>query len=87
MSMDFNTNTMSYNTDFWTPKQWEQFGASGGTIGKGGSLMMDGVELSTGATSILPDWLSGNNLKDLKYDYGYGGYWCAGCRWFSRSLQ
>lgn len=37
--LTYNPDTGSYNTAFWTPEQWKNFGAAGGTI-NGDKLMI-----------------------------------------------
>ena len=45
-SMGYDANTGGYDTSFWTPEQWQKFGASGGTIGANG-------EVITGTGNVL----------------------------------
>ena len=45
-NMGYDPNTGGYNTSFWTPEQWQKFGASGGTIGANG-------EVITGTGNVL----------------------------------
>lgn len=51
----------SYQTDFWSPEQWQQFGSEGGTIGDNGSLMFGSGGAEGGGAM---DWL-GQNSKGL----------------------
>lgn len=44
--MRYDPNTGGYDTSFWTPEQWQKFGASGGTTGANG-------ELITGTGNVL----------------------------------
>ena len=37
--MGYDANTGGYDTSFWTPEQWQKFGASGGTIDNSGQLL------------------------------------------------
>ena len=47
----WNANTGGYDTSFWTPEQWQQFGASGGTVGNTGELLINNAPLSTAQIS------------------------------------
>ena len=46
-----------YNTDFWTPEQWQEFGANGGIVGSNGELIFgNGTSNELGTM----DWLNKN---------------------------
>jgi hypothetical protein len=42
--LTYNPNTGSYNTTFWSPEQWKNFGAAGGKV-VGDKLMLDGTPI------------------------------------------
>ena len=48
--LNFDANTASYNTDFWSPEQWQSFGSSGGYVDNG-KLMLDGNQISVPETA------------------------------------
>ena len=48
----------SYDTSMWTPEQWQAFGASGGTIGNNGEIIM-------GTNMYSPKTTNNNNLFGL----------------------
>lgn len=43
--LNFDANTGSYDTNFWTPEQWQKFGAAGGTV-VGDKLVLDGNQIN-----------------------------------------
>lgn len=53
--MKRNPNTGSYETGFWSPEQWSNFGASGGTIGKNGELIVGTGQTYNPITNTLGD--------------------------------
>lgn len=57
--MGYDANTGGYDTSFWTPEQWQKFGASGGTIGPNG-------EVITGTGNAL----TSDQLKPANLDTG-----------------
>ena len=64
-NMGYNAGIGGYNTDFWTPEQWKQFGASGGTVDNSGQLLLGDNSLNplTGTlTSIKPIGLDTGGL-------------------------
>lgn len=67
-NMNYNKDIGGYNTDFWTPEQWKQFGASGGTVDNSGRLLLGDNSLNplTGTlTSIKPIDLDTGGLFGL----------------------
>ena len=67
--MGYDANTGGYNTSFWTPEQWQKFGASGGTIGPNG-------EVITGTGDVL----TRDQLKPVNLDTG-GLFGLSGNQW------
>ena len=67
--MGYDANTGGYDTSFWTPEQWQKFGASGGTIGPNG-------EVVTGTGSML----TSDQLKPANLDTG-GLFGLSGNQW------
>ena len=53
--MNWNPNTGSYETGFWSPEQWSNFGASGGTVGKNGELIVGTGQTYNPTTNTLGD--------------------------------
>ena len=53
--MNWNPNTGSYETGFWNPEQWSNFGASGGTVGKNGELIVGTGQTYNPTTNTLGD--------------------------------
>ena len=53
--MNWNPNTGSYETGFWSPEQWSKFGKSGGTVGKNGQLIVGTGQTIDPTTNILSD--------------------------------
>ena len=53
--MNWNPNTGSYETGFWSPEQWSKFGESGGTVGKNGELIVGTGQTIDPTTNILSD--------------------------------
>ena len=43
--LTYNPDTGSYDTSFWTPEQWSNFGSAGGTI-EGDKLMLGGNQIN-----------------------------------------
>lgn len=43
--LTYNPDTGSYDTSFWSPEQWSNFGAAGGTV-EGGKLMLGGNQIN-----------------------------------------
>lgn len=54
-SMGYDANTGGYDTSFWTPEQWQKFGASGGTVGKNGELIVGTGQTYNPTTNTLSD--------------------------------
>lgn len=50
--LEYNPATGSYNTDFWTPEQWQNFGKAGGSI-EGNKLMLNGQQIDVPQSSGL----------------------------------
>lgn len=48
--LNFDANTASYNTDFWSPEQWQAFGSAGGYVDNG-KLMINGNQISVPETA------------------------------------
>lgn len=48
----------SYQTDFWSPEQWQEFGKSGGTVGADGTLNYGTDGLSLGSIGSVGSALS-----------------------------
>ena len=48
--LTFDVNKGAYNTDFWTPEQWQSFGSAGGYVDKG-KLMLNGEQLAVPETN------------------------------------
>ena len=45
--MRWDAGTGGYDTSMWSPEQWQAFGASGGTVGNNGELLVNGNALNT----------------------------------------
>ena len=58
--MQWDPNTGSYNTGFWSPEQWSKFGESGGTIGKNGEVIVGTGQTIDPTTNELSDTVSTN---------------------------
>ena len=68
--MGWNAGSGGYDTSMWSPEQWQAFGASGGTVGDNGELLVNGNALNTnqiGNGSALTNALgmNGNNMLGL----------------------
>lgn len=48
----------SYQTDFWSPEQWQEFGKSGGTVGADGTLNYGTDGLSLGSIGSVGSTLN-----------------------------
>ena len=68
-NMGYDPNTGGYDTSFWTPEQWQKFGASGGTIGANG-------EVITGTGNVL----TSDQLRPVSLDTG-GLFGLSGNQW------
>ena len=58
--MQWDPNTGSYNTGFWSPEQWSKFGESGGTIGKNGEVIVGTGQTIDPTTNELSNAISTN---------------------------
>ena len=63
--MNWNPNTGSYETGFWSPEQWSSFGASGGTVGKNGQLITSTGQTIDPTTNMLSDATDTSGLFGL----------------------
>ena len=71
--MNWNPNTGSYETGFWNPEQWSNFGASGGTVGKNGELIVGTGQTYNPTTNTLGDITSTDEgLFGLGTTYQWG---------------
>ena len=71
--MGYDANTGGYDTSFWTPEQWQKFGASGGTVGNSGQLLL-------GDNSLNPLTGEVTNIKPIGSDTG-GLFGLSGNQW------
>lgn len=70
--MSWNPNTGSYETGSWSPEQWANFGASGGTIGKNGELIVGTGQTYNPITNTLGDITS---TDEGLFGLGTTGQW------------
>ena len=72
--MKWDVNSSSYDTSFWTPEQWQKFGASGGTVDSAGQLITGTGQILNPYTGMLSNsvvntdntlGLSGNQWSTL----------------------
>ena len=65
--LTYNPDTGSYNTAFWTPEQWKNFGAAGGTVnGDKLTIGTNPIDVPTINNSIFGDDGFGMNQGTLK---------------------
>ena len=70
--MQWDPNTGGYNTGFWSPEQWAKFGASGGTVGKNGELIVGTGQTIDPTTNALSDAVGTN---EGLFGLGTTGQW------------
>ena len=50
--LNFNVDKGAYDTDFWSPEQWQGFGSAGGYV-ENGKLMLDGNQIAVPQSDSL----------------------------------